>query len=238
MKKYVRATFASLILSSVTLFLPANAMVVYDPSNYVQNTTSAIAAVKNEINTAASYIQSVKQTIMFIKQLTSLEGLARLTGLGEELQLFQQLQSTGMELKRSLEEASSLGNDMKAQIGSSNFSLKKYMQSAGQNDLNRAKIMMDRFATINEAMAQTTKKRQDILDQMSGSDGSIAAATQATTAAVDVVIGQNNQVIGALGTQLAIAAQEKIDKVNKEEGAANSWNQYSDTVKSTVDAYK
>jgi conjugal transfer/entry exclusion protein len=216
----------------------AHAIFVFDPSNFVQNTTSATMAVKNEINTSLSAINNVKQTIMMVKQLTSINGLAQLTGLQEELRLYQDLAQTSTDIRNTLNQATQLGNDVKAQFGSSNTSLKTFFSNANRNNLDRAQAMMNRFESINSTMAQSNKKRQMILDKLSVSDGSLAASTQATTAAVSVVIDQQNQMIAALGTQIAMAAQDKIDDSNKKDLADKIWTEHQDSIQKTAEKYK
>jgi P-type conjugative transfer protein TrbJ len=80
MHKLLKSFAFAVSLTAALVTGPAHAIfgvgdIVIDPTNLIQNTYSAISAVKNEVNTANTYINQVQQLIAMTKSLQSVSGL-------------------------------------------------------------------------------------------------------------------------------------------------------------------
>lgn len=234
-KKIKLYTALSLLLTS----LSAHAQwAVIDPTNLIQNTVQATKGILTETNTATSAIQNTKQTIQMVRSLTSLGGIAKLAGLENELRLYSDLKATNDGLSATMKEASTLGADIKARMGASNFSWKTYAQTVANNDAARAQNFMDRLQMMNNSVEKSNTRRKEILGQLAASDGSIVAASQATTLSVDNVASQLGQLVNAQAAVLAdqgMAAKTKSDNLAVQDAM---WNSHLKAQQQTVDKYK
>ncbi|EFX59954.1 hypothetical protein DAPPUDRAFT_346185 [Daphnia pulex] len=232
--KRIAVCAVAMITASVSITSSAQ-IPVTDVAGLVQNTVTAGKAVITEINTATSAIQNIRQTILLIKSLTSLEGLAQLTGLQEELALFQDLRQTGMELQSTFNQMGQLTNDVKASFGSVNFSWKNFSDGTFKGNLNKAKTYMNRFDAMNKSIEAANKKRQLILNQLQRSDGSIAAAAQATTASIDNLTGQVNQMVSHFAVQEAQASDNLKRQTEAAQIQDDIFDKYQKRMKDSAD---
>jgi len=194
----------------IFIALPCNAMKVWDPWNFVQNNTSAIAAVKTEITSANALVQQIQTTINLAKSLTSVEGLANLAGLQEEAALYGQLKNTNTELYGLMNQSSQLFQNVQAQVGASGMSWENFLNSRSSIEAQQKKVISSQYSTITNSMEKVAARRQTIVNQLQASNGQ-TSALQAVGAAIDVLIGQNQQLLGLLSTQgqLDIAKKER-----------------------------
>jgi len=211
--------------------------VVVDPTNLVQNTSTAIAAVKTEASTAASYIAQLKANIELVKSTMSLDGLAKLTGLQAELATTRDLMKANEDLQSVLKQGQNLYTDINAQFGASNFSWKTFFTSQNQSNLNRANWIMDQVSSMNKNLESAAARRQDIVNTMQSAQGP-TQATQGVGAAVDVVIGQNQQIITALQTQLAVKANEEKLQAQSDQVSNDRYSDYQKKMRDEAAKFK
>lgn len=209
---------------------------VIDPTNLVQNTSTALSSVKTEVSTAGTYVEQLKANIQLVRSTLSMDGLADLTGMQAEMATLKDLISANSTLTSAIQQSQQLSTDVRAQFGASNFSWKSFLQSTSSNDLQRAQWLMDKFGSINKSIESAASRRQAIVGKLQDAQGA-TQATQAVGAAVDVVIGQNQQVISALGTQIANAAADKTEKVQAKQFSDDRYQQYQDSMKAAADKY-
>lgn len=224
----------------VALMIPTIASAqwaVIDGTNLIQNTSTAVAAVKTEVSTAATYIAQLKANIELVRSTLSMEGLAKLTGMEAELATARDLMKANDELTGTLKQGQNLYSDVQAQFGASNFSWSNFLQNTARNDLSRATWMMDRFTSINKSLESAASRRQDIVNKLQDSQGA-TQATQAVGAAVDVVIGQNQQVISILNTQLGNAAAEKQQQIEADQFNNEQYQNRQDGMRDAAAKYR
>lgn len=241
MKRLSRLFGATLIASLLTFSTSSYALfgvgdIVLDPTNLVQNTSTAISAVKTEVSTASSYIQQIKSTMELVKSTMSLDGLSKLAGLQDELNLYRDLKNTGEQLSSSIQVSQQLSRDMQANFGASNMSWKTFLESGARSDISRAQVMMDQFSTINKSIEKVSTRRQDIVEKLQSAQGP-TQATQAVGAAIDTVIGQNQQIVSALGTQIANAAGDKMVQTDKKQAADAYYEAYQQKLRDASTKY-
>lgn len=206
---------------------PANALfgvggIVIDPSNLVQNTASAAAAVKNEINTATALIHQIKAAIDIAKSLQSVNGLANLAGLQQELALYQQLKSTSTNMQSVLNESLRLSQSIESRYGASSSSWSEFIATKNASNNAIAKVAASQYQTIDDSLEQIAQRRQNIVNQLEKSEGPTQAMA-AVGAGVDTLIGQN---------QLMISTLKMQGQLQSETQQANE-----DKHQKTVDAY-
>lgn len=173
---------------------------VYDPINHIQNTSSALAAIKNEINSASALIQQIKGTIALAKSLESAGNLSALAGVQEELKLYNQLKNNDIQISSTLDQQIKLSSDLLAQHGASNTNWANFINQKSTSQSTQSKAMLEQANFINSSLASTAQRRQDVVNQLQNSTGQ-TSAIQAVGAAIDILIGQNQQIIAALANK-------------------------------------
>lgn len=236
---FCRTLFVATLITASTssfAFFGGGPMIVLDPTNLVQNTSSAVATVKTEITTAATHIQQIKATMELVKSTMSLDGLSKLTGLQDELNLYRDLKSTSEQLSGAIEGSLQISRNLQANFGASNMSWKTFLESGARADISRAQVMMDQFSAINKSIEKVSTRRQDIVEKLSSAQG-VTQATQAVGAAVDAVIGQNQQIVSALGMQIGNAAGDKLIQIDKSKAADAYYEAYQQKLRDASDKY-
>lgn len=175
---------------------------VYDPANWIQNMTSARTAIMNEVNTAKALIQQINAAKDLARSTSSLKNLSGLAGIDEARQLYGTLAELDIRLNANLEDNLRMALDLRAQHGASNMSWQQFTAAQAKMDSGRQRAAREHYAAMTRSMEDTARKRQAIVSQLSGVEGQ-TQAMQALGAALDVIIGQNQQVM----------AQMRVDKV-------------------------
>lgn len=220
-KKFrIIAAAAALTVSLVTA--PAYALfgvggIVLDPSNLVQNTSSAIAAVKNEVNTARQYISMLQQVVNSARSVKSIEGLSNLAQVQKELALYNQLANIGSQMSGTLDRSLKLSQSLQAQYGASNMDWKTFITSRDELRKSRAQAMATQYAATDASMKEVAQRRAAIVEQIQAATGE-TAAMQSVGAGIDALIGQNQQMLGLLNAQ---GKDVQIQR-NEDEAAANN----------------
>lgn len=196
----------------------AHAFVVFDPTNLVQNSTSAAAAVKNEINTATILIKQIESTIALARSLASVKNLASLTGLEKELALYQDLKQASMQLASIVDESQRLSTSLQSQYGASSLSFKDFSDQKSRSNAATDSAMAAQYRTVTASMSEVAQRRRQIVGQLQNSEGQ-TAALQAVGAAIDVLIGQNQQVISTMSAEgQTRIADKRIEQGSQKQG--------------------
>ena len=226
-------------LASVLLVVSGTAYswrIVYDPTNHAETAVSAVNAVKTEISAATSAIQNIKQTIELVKMTTSIDGLAKLAGLEQELGLYRDLTRTNDQLISAINQTKSLTQNLTSQYGASNLTWKQFMEGRAAVDVSQAQALMWKFEQVNRSIESTNKRRESILNQVQNAQGQLAA-TQGVSAQMDMLIGQNQQIIGLLNTQIAQSAEAKQRNAETDKLGMDQYKQYQDQLKRSAERF-
>jgi hypothetical protein len=209
---------------SVGIFAaPAHAIfgvgdIVLDPTNLVQTTASALAAVKNEINTAAAYITQMQQLVAMGKSLKSVSGLASLAGVEQELALYSQLKAVSTQLAAASGESLELSQRLHAAYGASSMSWQDFLKARASIDQGNAKGLAAQYATVTTAIERIALRRKEIVDRLQVADGQ-TSAMQSVGAGIDVLIGQNQQLMATLAAEgQSKLIQKNVDAATVQQG--------------------
>lgn len=205
-KNLLRIAFvAATAMASTSVFAQWS---VYDPVNWIQNYSSARAAIANEINTAKSLIQQVNAAKDLARSTKSLTNLSGLAGVDKARHLYGALVELDTRLDSNLEESSRFTQDLRAQYGASNMTWEQFASSRSRLETTAQRASRERYTAISQSMEETSRRRQEIVSQLSQVQGQ-TQAMQALGASLDVIIGQNQQMLAAM------VAKEKQDEANK-----------------------
>lgn len=171
--------------------------VVIDPTNLIQNTTSAIAAARNEINTANALVHQIRSAVNAAKSVAKMGDLGNLTRIEEASKLYNSLRSTDTAIEGNLGLIQSITQDMVSQYGASGDSWSQFLTSKSTVAVKHREDTRRRYEVVNAQLQDNAQRRQAIAQRLDGVDGQ-TQALQTLGSALDVIIGQNNQIISAL----------------------------------------
>jgi hypothetical protein len=207
---------ATIVLAALTG--PVHATTVWDPTNFIMNAMSAVAEVGSEISDATTAMQSVRQTIELVRMGTSINGLAKLAGLEEELRLYSDVVRINQQLTGVINDSKGLYQNLNAQFGASNKSWEGFLRGRQTMEAARARSLLDRYEQTTRSMESLNRRRVDLLKKVDSTNSQLEA-TQAVSGQIDVLISQNQQMMGLLANQLA---NDGVDMMkNKQQDAAN-----------------
>lgn len=218
--------------------MQSHAVTVWDPSNFMQNLIQARNSVLTEANTYSTMIESTRQTAAMIRSVSSIGGLANLAGVAEELELFQELASNAMQLYGVMTQAQALYTDLQSQYSASGFTWQNFLATRANNTMLRADNMMSQFQTVNQSLQKVSQRRSLLLQkaQEAGVNQSMMQVTQVVSGQLDMIAGQNQQVVSMMANKMAEEATEKSER-SKAEGAAQEMNrQYQNRVRQSAEA--
>jgi hypothetical protein len=191
--------------------------VVNDPLNWVQNFASATAAVKNEISSAASLIQQTNSAIHLARSTMSIQGLGQLAGLEQEVRLYNELIAVNSQLDDTIKQSQRLGLNLKAGFGASDFSWKKYKREQQRLDEQTRRTAAAQFESLTRSLEANAVRRKEIIGKLENAPGE-THAIQAVGASLDVIIGQNQQMLSVLRHQYkekeAVESSKALDEAN------------------------
>lgn len=215
----MRTFVATAIMAiSAAAWVPAGAVVVWDPGNFVVNASTATTGLLTEASAAVTAIQNIKQTIELVRQTMSTDGVSRLAGLQDELRLYQELNTVNTGLTRSISSSSDLYQNMAAQYGASNFSWENFVKGRATLQSNQAQSLLDKYDSVTRSIASQNGRREEILRQVQGAESN-KAATQALSAQIDILIAQNQQTMSLLATQIAAQGAQQKSKAGDDDAA-------------------
>jgi len=231
-------------VATCTMSLTASAIfgsgIVWDPTNWIQNNSTALAGVKTEINTAKGLIQQTQAAINMAKSVKGMANLDSLTQVKEALNLYNQLKAVDGRLENDFQQSADLTERVAAKYGASAMSWSEYMNSRNQLEKQQRETSAQRYRSINASIEQTSRQRQAIVGKLASVQGQ-TEAMQTLGAAIDILIGQNQQIISILAANSKIVDTKKdgeVDKVKKsEEEAANVINSYQQRMRDAANKY-
>lgn len=192
-KKYIHCVTAAILI--VTMMVnPAHAITFVDPVNLIQNTLSARAEIQAEISAARTLIEQINAAKNLARSTSSLKDLRGLAGVDKAQLLYRRLVEIDGRLDKILDEGGKFAQDLRAKYGASNMSWDQFASTRSQMETMQQQASRERYAAVARSLEETTRRRQEIVSQLSTVEGQ-TQAMQALGAALDVIIGQNQQMI-------------------------------------------
>lgn len=214
---------ATLAAASVPAFAQ---WAVFDGGNWVQNNSSAIAAVRNEINTSQALVQQIRNAISVAKSVSKLGDMSNMANVQQAMNLFNSLQNIDSQLGSTLQRNQDLTQNLVSQYGASGMPWNEFIASQQRIKTDERAATLARYDNINASLADTAAKRSQIVTQLGAVQGQ-TEALQTLGAALDVIIGQNQQIIMAL----------KASSITADNSASHQ-AQYDANVKSSERAFQ
>lgn len=170
---------------------------VFDPTNWVENSASAVAAARTEFNTYQTLKQQIDSTISAARSVNKLSDIGSMANIKQAMTLFNSLQNIDSQLASTLQRNQTLTQNLVSQYGASGMPWNEFV--ANQQSIKSAEraATLARYDNINASLADTAAKRSQIVTQLGAVQGQ-TEALQTLGAALDVIIGQNQQIIMAL----------------------------------------
>lgn len=215
---------------------PAQALVFTDPINLVQNTFSARAGIQNEINSARNLIQQINAAKDLARSTAGLKNLAGLAGVDTARQLYSSLIELDGRLDRNLDDNGRMAQDLRAQYGASNMSWDQFAESRNRLDTEQQRASRDSYAAVSRSMEETTRRRQEIVTQLSQVQGQ-TQAMQALGASLDVIIGQNQQIIASMVANKKQDEAKQDTEQSKQQWAENQRALYQKRLREAANKY-
>lgn len=237
-KKLCSAFAIAAVIGVGAVPMQANAITVWDPSNWAQNVITARNAVMTEANTFSTMVESTRQTAAMIRSVSSINGLASLAGVSEELALFQELASNAMQLYSIMGQAQQLYTELTSQYGASGFTWQSFLANRANNTMIRADNMMTQFQTVNQSLQRVSQRRAMLLQkaQDAGVNESMMQVTQVVSGQLDMIAGQNQQVISMMANKMAEDAADKTDRTKSDEVAEKMNREYQNRLRQSAEA--
>lgn len=204
-RKFI-APVTAVALAVALVSSSAHAVTFTDPLNLIQNTASARAEIKAEISAARTLIEQINAAKNLARSTAGLKDLHGLAGVDQARQLYSALMELDGRLDKNLDESGKFAQDLRAQFGASNMSWDQFASSRNRMETKQQQASRERYASVARSMEETTRRRQEIVSQLSAVEGQ-TQAMQALGAALDVIIGQNQQIIA---TMVATSKEQEV----------------------------
>lgn len=214
------ARIVAVVVATAISVTPVHALTFTDFLNLAQNTLGARAGIQNEINSARQLIQQIKAAEDLAKSVKGLKDVSGLAAIRQSAQLYSALVEIDESLSSTLDRNSTLVNDLRAQYGASNLSFDAFADSLAKSDATRQRINRERFASVSRSMSDTSMRRKEIVAQLSAVQGQ-TEAMQTLGVALDVIIGQNQQVMARMQTEDKLKVQDQDVDAGKQQWAEN-----------------
>lgn len=217
---------------------PANAWkIVYDPTNYVQNYIAASNGIKTELHTAEMMRQQIQETIHQGNAVRSLAGLSDLSGLQTEYTYYKQLKNVDSQMLQSISKSREMADDLMALYGASNLSWESFLKTRSDNANSRTNALIEQYRITNAEMTSVAQRRQDIVGKLQSATGQ-TQALQAVGAAIDVLIGQNQQLISVMTTQGNASISKTLEAEAARKASVYDANEYQQKLKKAAQNVK
>ncbi|MGT2460243.1 hypothetical protein ACU4GI_47025 (plasmid) [Cupriavidus basilensis] len=208
--------------------------IVFDPTNWIQNTATAVSTVKQEV-IAVQNAARLAQMLIDGRKMVQLRDLG-ISDLAQAEQMVSQigrLNGADDALLQALGKKSDFIGDVTALYGasqSSNFGsfVSGITQRAALGNANAANLI-NKHEALNQSIQVTQQKRLRIANEI----GNVPGATQAiqvATAALDTLIEQNQVQSAAVSAQLASAAKKEAADTARARGADQSASDYANGI--------
>lgn len=205
----------------------ANAWIVFDPTNWIENAITAADSLLTEWNTYEDLVQNTQQTMTMIQSLSSMQGIANVAGLSDEYALYTQLAQTASDLYSTVQSAQNLYTDLQAQYGASNFTWQNFLNNRNSVSGARVSSMLGQFQNVQQEIQRVSARRQVLLQkaQDAGANQSMMQITQVTSAQLDMISGQLQQVASTLSNKMADDAAQEKDQIQADQFSQQMYRQ-------------
>lgn len=234
-KKYITRVTAA-VLTVAMIVTPAHAVTFVDPINLIQNTFSARAEIKSEISAARTLIEQINAAKSLARSAAGLKDLRGLAGVDKARQLYGALVELDGRLDKNLDESGKFAQDLRAQYGASNMSWDQFASTRSRMETNQQQASRERYASVARSMEETTRRRQEIVSQLSAVEGQ-TQAMQALGAALDVIIGQNQQIIATMVATSKEQAAKAAPDQSQQQWAENQRALYQKRVREAASKF-
>jgi hypothetical protein len=221
MKFKTNALLAAMFIASVcnTSAHAAGAMgIVYDPTNHIENTISAVRAVAQDIKQAKQLYELVKSNASNAKlgSLAQQEAATTLANLGK-------LIATSEQLGGALGSEAQILTNVTAEWGASGQKWSTFATSKAKQAALGQSVAKQQMASAQEAMNQvkrSTQQRSSILAELPSLNGPTDAA-RTTTEMLNALVGVNESALMFMAQDSKVKAIETAKKTGQEEAAAS-----------------
>lgn len=189
-------------------------LAVIDPTNLIQNTMTAIGAVKGEVYQDTNIMYQYQMMLNQLKQATNLNPsamLAQATSITNDISSLSKYTDTLKSLYGGLQSNAEYATKVQALITQSGKTPSQWFADQSTLISNNDKTAKQLFQMGNDVISHVStlsKRRQEIQDQLNMSPTAEATA-QLTTHLLDIVASQNSDMLQMM------AAKQQSDAVAK-----------------------
>ncbi len=186
---------------------------IYDSNQYTQNYIKAVKTLEISITEAEKLLVIKQQATPLTQDATaSLEKLDAMTELEQEVELTNALISADRQMLGTVNRAIALFETLKSQWGTSDLSFDAFCGALAGSANQRDQALVKSFQASTQEMAQVAARRGQIIQALGGAIGQ-TQAIQAVGAAIDVLVGQQQQILNLMTVEAADAvAKDNAEK--------------------------
>jgi P-type conjugative transfer protein TrbJ len=227
MSRLISNTLAS-FLAGFLMLAPAvsNALIVFDPSNFAQNSITAVKQVFQEIKSITAEIHRLQQLKQLIQSNNpmAIGNIAKIAGIDANIKDLNSILSTSQRVYGIVDSNQKWTDKMMGVYAASGQTFESFMKDYGKRAQlgdARAQAMFDQQKAINDNLAAVSQQRQQAIAAANNSKGTVEAL-QANSAMLDILVSQSQQLNSAMATQLREAANAQAQKNADDKNAADA----------------
>ena len=212
MKKLLRCVAATGVLTLGFVQHAHANMPVFDASNFIQNTMTAVAAVKGEVYQDSNLVYQYQMMLNQLKQATNLNPaamLAQFNSIKDDISGLSKYTDALKDLYGGLQSNAEYASKVQALITQSGKSADQWFTDQNtllQNNDKTAKQLFQQGNDVISHVSTLAKRRQEIQDQLNMSP-TMQATAQLTTHMLDIISSQNSDLLTMM------AAKQRSDAV-------------------------
>lgn len=211
----LKCTKVALALVLAVSSQASSAAIVFDPTNFVENLVTAIAAVKDEFNSAALLVNQVKQGIREVQNLRNMGAVgiaARVLDLEKELKAANAFKDAAKNLYSNLSDQKDYVVGVQKMVNVSGLSPAKWIEREKtlikQRDSNATNLMKAGEAA-KEAVEESQKARAQILADNDVDEG-LRASVMKTNVLLGNVGGQMDTMLMLMKADIDVKASNQV----------------------------
>lgn len=242
MKNYLKTLLLAVMLA---VSVSANAMIVFDPTNYGVNNIAAVRAISMDLQSIKQTAQQYQQLYTMYQQLKSLNPAKfadQAKDAATDLAAVKAYQMATEQVSKALGEQGDFISNLQTNYVHSGYGgdFQGYVQAlakrAAAGDL-KARQLFDLATRTGDAVATANQRRQELQKQNASNEG-IQQSAQTTNQYLDVLVSQNQNIQLLLAEQVKMLAEQKAQKAADDQAAINRANEASAREKQTIDGFK
>jgi conjugal transfer/entry exclusion protein len=212
MKKLLRCIAATGVLTVGLVQQTYANMPVFDASNFLQNTMTAVAAVKGEVYQDSNLVYQYQMMLNQLKQATNLDPsamLAQFKSITSDISSLTKYTDALKDLYGGLQNNAEYASKVQALITQSGKTSEQWFTDQNtllQNNDKTAKQLFQQGNDVISHVSTLAKRRQEIQDQLNMSP-TMEATAQLTTHMLDIISSQNSDLLTMM------AAKQRSDAV-------------------------